>query len=106
MSATGCPSVRGAAQPTTRSAGSSCELDHLGVKGLSACPGEELEPLAGPPVVIADDDPWRSCSGRAEVEGLEVADEDVFAVIEALLAHLERHRRRRPEVDGPVDPDS
>jgi hypothetical protein len=64
------------------------DLQHLGEKGLSAMPGEELDFADRPPEVLADDDAVAYVLGRAEAEGLDVADEDVFEVIKALLAHL------------------
>jgi hypothetical protein len=64
------------------------ELEHLREKGLSAMPGEDLDFSDRPPEVLADDDAVAYVLGRAEAEGLEAADEDVFAVINGLLAHL------------------
>jgi len=64
------------------------EVEHLGEKGLSAMPGEELDFADRPPEVLADDDAVAYVLGRATEEGLDVADEDVFEVIKALLAHL------------------
>lgn len=64
------------------------ELQHLREKGLSALPGEDLDFTDRPPEVLADDDAVAYVLGRAESEGLEAEDEDVFAVIESLLAHL------------------
>jgi hypothetical protein len=66
-------------------------LDHLRAKGLSALPGEDLPaPAAGADVVVRDDDAVAVALAAVEAAGLDVADEDAFAVIAALLGHLER----------------
>lgn len=64
-------------------------LGHLRNKGLTALPGEELP--SGPDgaeVVVADDEAVAVVLGAVDREGLDVADEDAFEVIRALLAHL------------------
>jgi hypothetical protein len=64
-------------------------LAHLRSKGLTALPGDDLDQTAGrPEVVIADDDAVAVVLGAVEAQGLDVADEDAFEVISALLAHL------------------
>ena len=66
-------------------------LGHLRAKGLTALPGEDLDQSGGrPEVVVADDDAVAVVLGAVEAQGLDVADEDAFEVIRALLAHLER----------------
>lgn len=67
-------------------------LDHLRAKGLGAYPGEDLPAQpADRDVVVADDEAVAVVLGTLEASGLgDVADEDAFAVINALLVHLER----------------
>jgi hypothetical protein len=66
-------------------------LGHLRAKGLTALPGEELDQGAGrPEVVVADDDAVAVVLGAVDAQGLDVADEDAYEVIRALLAHLQR----------------
>ncbi len=66
-------------------------LGHLRAKGLTALPGEELDRSGErPEVVVADDDAVAVVLGAVEAQGLDVADEDAFEVIRALLAHLQR----------------
>ncbi len=64
-------------------------LDHLRAKGLSALPGEEIRP-SDEEVVLRDDDALAVVLGRADEQGLEVADEDAAQVIQGLLRHLDR----------------
>jgi hypothetical protein len=65
-------------------------LDLLERRGVLAEPGEDLPEPDGdtPDVVLADDDSVAEVLGRAEREGLEVSDEDVFHVVAALHAYL------------------
>ncbi|MDQ2649160.1 MAG: hypothetical protein M3Z03_06370 [Actinomycetota bacterium] len=66
-------------------------LDHLRSKGLGALPGEDLPaPSPDRDVVVADDDAVAVALAAVESAGLEVADEDAFVVISALLGHLSR----------------
>ena len=72
------------------------QLDLLRSRGVLARPGEE--PAAGtngdtdrsgPPVVIADDDAVATLLGEVEEHELDVADHDVFLVVESLNRYLE-----------------
>lgn len=65
-------------------------IEHLRTKGLSALPGEQLV-ASGPAaeVVVADDEAVAVVLGAAEAQDLDVADEDAYEVIRALLAHLD-----------------
>ena len=64
-------------------------LAHLRSKGLTALPGDDLDQTAArPEVVVADDDAVAVVLGAVEAQGLDVADEDAFEVISALLGHL------------------
>ncbi len=66
-------------------------LAHLRSKGLTALPGDDLDQTGSrPEVVVADDDVVAMVLGAVEANGLDVADEDAFEVIRALLGHLER----------------
>jgi hypothetical protein len=67
------------------------QLDHLEDKGILARHGRDVAVTDGatPDVVLADDDSVAVVLGRAEAEGLEVTDEDVFRVVSALHAYLE-----------------
>lgn len=67
------------------------QLDHLEAKGVLARHGRDVAMTEGgtPDVVLADDDSVAVVLGRAEAEGLEVTDEDVFRVVSALHAYLE-----------------
>ena len=64
-------------------------LGHLRNKGLTALPGEDLDQSGSrPEVVVADDEAVAVVLGAVDRQGLDVADEDAFEVIRALLAHL------------------
>lgn len=63
-------------------------LHHLESKGLAALPGDDVQ--APDEVVIGEDDAVAVVLGAIDRDGLEVADEDAFEVIHALLAHLDR----------------
>lgn len=67
------------------------QLDHLEAKGVLARHGRDVAVTerGTPDVVLADDDSVAVVLGRAEAEGLEVTDEDVFRVVSALHAYLE-----------------
>ena len=66
-------------------------LAHLEKKGLAAKPGEDVRVIGErDEVVIAEDDAVAVVLGAVDNEGLDVADEDAYEVIRALLAHLER----------------
>lgn len=79
-------------------------LDHLRDKGLGALPGEELPARADRDVVVADDDAVAVVLGAVERDGLDVADEDAFAVIGALLGHLRAIGAFGPEAGSSPDP--
>ena len=66
-------------------------LEHLEKKGLAAKPGEDVR-LIGErdEVVIGEDDAVAVVLGAVDREGLEVADEDAYEVIRALLGYLDR----------------
>jgi hypothetical protein len=65
-------------------------LDLLERRGVLAEPGEDLPQPDGDTadVILADDDSVAEVLGRAEREGLEVSDEDVFHVVAALHGYL------------------
>jgi hypothetical protein len=63
-------------------------LDHLGSKGVSALPGQEITAPRND-VVIADDDALAVVLGAVEAQGLDVSDDDAAMVIQALLRHLD-----------------
>ncbi len=66
-------------------------LAHLRTKGLTALPGDDLVQGGDrPEVVVADDDAVAVVLGAVEAQGLDVADEDAFEVIRALLVHLDQ----------------
>jgi hypothetical protein len=67
------------------------QIDHLQDKGVLARQGSDVELPGGdtPEVVLSDDDSVAVVLGRAEEEGLEVTDEDVFHVVGALHSYLE-----------------
>jgi hypothetical protein len=66
-------------------------LSYLQTKGLLGLPGEDVAQGPGrPEVTIADDDAVAVVLGAVESQGLDVADEDAFQVLHALLAHLDR----------------
>lgn len=66
-------------------------LGHLETKGMAAAPGRD-ERIIGerPEVVVADEDAVAVVLGAVEQDGLDVADEDAYAIIQALLFHLQR----------------
>ena len=66
-------------------------LGHLRSKGLTALPGEDVD-LSGnrPEVTVVDDDAVAVVLGAVEAHGLDVADDDAFEVIRALLGYLDR----------------
>jgi hypothetical protein len=65
-------------------------LDHLEGTGVLARPGHDVELPGGdtPQVVLADDDAVARVLGRAEEEGLDVTDDDVYQVIVGLHGYL------------------
>jgi len=67
------------------------QIDHLQDKGVLARHGSDVALPGGdtPEVVLSDDDSVAVVLGRAEEEGLEVTDEDVFRVVSALHSYLE-----------------
>jgi hypothetical protein len=66
-------------------------LAHLESKGLAAPPGRDVRVIGErDEVVVAEDDAVAAALGAVDREGLEVADEDAYEVIRALLAHLDR----------------
>lgn len=75
------------------------ELEHMRSRGIIALPGEEPElgqieqhrpgELGnGDKVVVADDDAVAVVLGQAEAEGIDVTDDDVFAVVSSLHRYL------------------
>lgn len=64
-------------------------LEHLRAKGVSALPGEDIEPPTHE-VVVAEGDALAVVLGVAEAGGLDVTDEDAALVIAGLLDHLGR----------------
>ena len=66
-------------------------LGHLETKGLAAAPGRDARIIGErPEVVVADEDAVAVVLGAVEREGLDVADEDAYEIIRALLSHLQR----------------
>jgi hypothetical protein len=66
-------------------------LAHLEGKGLAAAPGRDVRVIGErDQVVIDEDDAVAVALAAVDAEGLEVADEDAYQVIRALLAHLDR----------------
>ena len=65
-------------------------LDHLESNGVLARPGRDVELPGGdtPDVVVADDDAVAKVLGRAEEDGLDVTDDDVYQVIVGLHGYL------------------
>lgn len=65
-------------------------LEHLESKGLAAAPGRDRR-LIGErdEVVVADEDAVAVVLGAVDNQGLEVTDEDGYAVIQALLGYLD-----------------
>lgn len=66
------------------------ELDQLAAKGLSAMPGDEPDVGNGAeePVVVDDDATVAAVLGHATETGLDVVDEDVVRVVDALHGYL------------------
>ena len=66
-------------------------LAHLERKGLAAAPGRDVRVIGERDEVVIDEaDAVAVVLGAVDNEGLEVADEDAYEVIQALLAHLNR----------------
>lgn len=66
-------------------------LGHLESKGLAAAPGRDVRVVGErDEVVVAEDDAVAVVLGAVDKKGLEVADEDAYEVIRALLGHLDR----------------
>jgi hypothetical protein len=61
------------------------ELEHLRDNGIFAYPGEEPDPAGDGDVVVSDDDAVAVLLG----EDLDVTDEDVVLVVDALHRYLE-----------------
>ncbi|HEX5366540.1 MAG TPA: hypothetical protein VFW63_07755 [Acidimicrobiales bacterium] len=66
------------------------ELDHLRDRRVLVDPGRDVELPGGdtPAVVVADDDAVAVALGAAEGHGVDVPDEDVYRVVDALHRHL------------------
>jgi hypothetical protein len=72
------------------------ELEHLRAQGILGLAGEDplisqsvaISGNGEKPVVVADDDAVAVVLGRAEEEGIEVDDHDVYLVVSTLHAHL------------------
>lgn len=96
------------------------ELDHLRRKGLLGLPGEEPGstgtgdgddddgdddgdpgPRDQPEVVVVDDDSVANAMREADAAGLDVTDDDVFLVIDALHAYLAEIGAVGPRAQGP-----
>ena len=92
------------------------ELDHLRRKGLLGLPGEEPgstgagdddgepdQPVLPdqPDVVVVDDDSVANAMREADAAGLDVSDDDVFLVIDALHAYLAEIGAVGPRAQGP-----
>ena len=66
-------------------------LQHLEAKGLAAAPGHDQRVIGErAEVVVADDEAVAVVLGAVDLQGLEVSDEDAYAVIRALLGYLDR----------------
>jgi len=66
-------------------------LHHLESKGLAAAPGRDVRVIGErDEVVVAEEDAVAVVLGAVDTEGLEVADEDAYEVIHALLGYLDR----------------
>jgi hypothetical protein len=66
-------------------------LQHLEAKGLAAAPGRDVRVIGERDEVVVDEDHAVAVALAAvDAEGLEVADEDAYQVVRALLAHLGR----------------
>jgi hypothetical protein len=66
-------------------------LQHLESKGLAAPPGRDKRVIGErDEVVVVDEDTVAVVLGAVDREGLEVADEDAYEVIRALLGYLDR----------------
>ncbi|HEX6416947.1 MAG TPA: hypothetical protein VFZ77_00575 [Acidimicrobiales bacterium] len=65
-------------------------LDHLQESGVLARPGGDVALPGGdtPEIVLADDDAVAVVLGRAEDAGMDVTDDDVYAVIANLHTYL------------------
>ena len=65
-------------------------LDHFQWSGVLAGPGRDVTLPGGdtPEVVLADDEAVAVVLGRAEAVGLDVSDDEVYAVIAALHTYL------------------
>jgi len=79
------------------------ELDHLEGTGLLAEPGRDVVVPEGdaPDVVLADDEAVAVVLGAAEDAGLEVADEDVYHVLDALHGYLAEIGAVGPQAQPP-----
>lgn len=70
------------------------QLEHLRAIGVLGLPGEEPGLSAGDgsdeelPLVVGDDDLVATLLGRAEADGLDVADDDAFWVVASLHRYL------------------
>jgi len=62
-------------------------LGYLHEEGITALPGEDVEPPTDD-VVVDDDHALAAVLAAVEAQGLDVADEDAAHVIHGLLGHL------------------
>ena len=66
-------------------------LRHLEAKGLAAPPGRDVRVIGErDEVVVVEDEAVAVALAAVDAEDLEVADEDAYQVVRALLAHLGR----------------
>jgi len=75
-------------------------LQHLESKGLAAAPGRDVRVIGERDEVVVDEaDAVAVVLGAVEDEALDVADDDAFQVIHALLGYLDRIGALGPEAE-------
>jgi hypothetical protein len=76
--------------------------DYLAAKGVAS--ERTADDIGTALVVVPDDEPTAYVLGKVGEQGLDLADEDVVAILNAELAYYEAIGAIGPRLDGPAEP--
>lgn len=76
--------------------------DYLAAKGVAS--QRTADDIGTALVVVPDDEPTAYVLGKVGEQGLDLADEDVVAILDAELAYYEAIGAIGPRLDGPAEP--
>ena len=76
--------------------------DYLAAKGVAS--ERTADDIGTALVVVPDDEPTAYVLGKVGEQGLDLADEDVVAILDAELAYYEAIGAIGPRLDGPAEP--